>query len=77
MPESVTEMVNLARRSRCKDIRDDMVPREGNGRVVGPAYPSRLREYVETSWRPREAAQRSDSLRRALIGIERLLKGAR
>jgi hypothetical protein len=71
-----TEMVNLARRSRRKDILADMVPREGSGRVVGPAYTSRLIEYIQTAWRPREAAQRSDSLRRALASIERLIKEA-
>jgi hypothetical protein len=75
LPNAKTEMVNLARRSRCKDIRADMVPREGSGRVVGPAYASRLIEYVQTAWRPREAAQRADSLRRALACIKQLIKG--
>ena len=44
-----TEMVNLARRSRRRAIRKDMVPRAGSGRSVGPAYASRLIEYVQTS----------------------------
>ena len=33
-------MVNLAAQSRRKDIRNDMVPRRGSGRDVGPAYTS-------------------------------------
>jgi hypothetical protein len=74
-PDVKTEMVNLARRSKRKDIRTDMLPREGSGRPVGPAYTSRLIEYVETAWRPRTAAQRSDSLRRALVCIEHLVRG--
>jgi hypothetical protein len=53
-----------------------MIPREGSGRAVGPAYTSRLIEYVETAWRPREAAQRSESLRRALVCLERLVRKA-
>lgn len=56
-----TEMVNLGRRSRRRDIRTDMVPREGSGRAVGPAYTSRLIEYVETGWRPQVAATRLPS----------------
>ena len=70
------EMVNLARRSRRKDVRTDMVPREGSARAVGPAYTSRLIEYVETRWRAQVAAGRSDSLRRAMACLERLVADA-
>jgi len=68
------EMVNLARRSRSQAIRQDMVPRERSGRSVGPAYASRLMEYVQTSWRPEVAVERSESLRRALACLERIIK---
>ena len=64
-------LVDLARRSRSRDIRLDMVPRQGSGRRTGPAYTSRLIEYVQRDWRPHVAAERSDSLRRAI----RCLKG--
>lgn len=70
------EMVNLARRSRKKTIRLDMVPRDGSGRAIGPAYTSRMMEYVEKHWRPERAAQQSDSLRRALKCLKRLVKEA-
>ena len=66
-------VVNIARRSRRRDIRRDMVPREGSGRRVGPAYASRLIEYIEQHWQPTTAAQRSDSLRRAMDCIEKLV----
>ncbi|MBX3024647.1 hypothetical protein KF840_07030 [bacterium] len=66
-------MVDVARRSRRAAIRRDMVPRQGSGRPVGPAYTSRLIEYAETRWRPAVAAQRSESLRRAIAGLERLI----
>ena len=69
-----TAMVNLARRSRRRDILVDMVPREGSGRPVGPAYASRLIEYVESWWRPGIAAERADSLRRAMACLERLVR---
>jgi hypothetical protein len=69
-----TEMVNLARHSRRRDVREDMVPRERSGRQVGPAYPSRLMEYVETRWRPDVAAKRAESLRRAIDCLKRLIE---
>ncbi|ROQ90899.1 hypothetical protein [Desulfosoma caldarium] len=70
------EMVNLARRSRRKNSRADMVPREGSGRSIGPAYVSRLIEYVERHWRPHVAAQKAESLRRAITCLERLMRNA-
>ena len=59
-------MVNLARHSRRRAIREDMVPRNGSGRRVGPAYSSRLIEYAATAWRPDVAARNAESLRRAI-----------
>ena len=79
-PESVTKpkefVVNLARRSRRRDIREDMVPRPGSGRAVGPAYTSRLAEFASTRWRPPFASERSDSLRRAIRCIQRLVESS-
>jgi hypothetical protein len=68
-----TEMVNLSRYSRRREIREDMVPRERSGRQVGPAYAARLMEYVETQWRPRVAAHGAESLRRAMDCLEMLI----
>ncbi|MFQ5744895.1 MAG: hypothetical protein ACE5HV_15095 [Acidobacteriota bacterium] len=70
-------MVNLARRSRRRAVREDMVPREGSGRSVGPAYASRLIEYIESRWRPEVAAECAESLRRAIDCLKRLIEGAR
>lgn len=66
-------LVHLARASQRRSIREDMAPREGSGRVVGPAYTSRIIEFVSRHWRPAEAAHQSDSLRRAIRGLERLV----
>ena len=65
-------MVNLARLSRRRDIRQDMVPRDGSGRTEGPAYTSRLIEYATHRWRPDVAAAHADSLRRAIDCLRRL-----
>ena len=77
-PESLNdpkmEMVNLARNSRRKAIREDMVPRVGSGRSVGPAYSSRVIEYIVKSWRPDVAATHADSLARTIRALRRLVE---
>jgi hypothetical protein len=68
-PDPKTTLINLARRSRSRAIREDIVPREGSGSRVGPGYVGRLIEFVtaaENPWRPAVTAQRSDSLRRCV-----------
>ena len=68
-------MVDLATRSKRRSIREDMVPRPGSGRSVGPAYTSRLIEFVQTPvWRPTIAADQSQSLRRCRNCLERLVQ---
>jgi len=76
LPNAKVEMVNIARRSRRSAIRQDMVPRQGSGRAVGPAYTSRMIEYAERHWRPKVAAQHADSLRRAIDCLRRQVKQA-
>jgi hypothetical protein len=68
-------VVDLARRSRRKDIRVDLVPRDESGRKEGPAYGSRLIEFAGQMWRPDRAAERSDSLRRCRKRIAELVAG--
>lgn len=69
-------LVNLARTSRRREIREDMVPREGSGRAVGPAYVSRLIEFASSYWQRAKAAHRSDSLRRAISCLDNLANPA-
>jgi len=75
LPDGKTAMVNLSRQSRKRAIQQDMVPRPGSGRKVGPAYASRLIEYAQGYWRPEFAAKRADSLRRAIDCLRRLVEG--
>jgi hypothetical protein len=70
-------MVDLARRSRRKDVRENMVPRSGSGRKSGPAYTSQLIEFVrdyKRGWRPRVAAKASDSLARCMSCLRQLME---
>jgi hypothetical protein len=76
VPNPKAVMVNLAAASKRRRIRDDMVPRPASGRAVGPAYTSRLIEFVQSHWRPAVAAERSDSLSRCRRCMQRLVKGA-
>jgi hypothetical protein len=68
-------LVNLARNSRRRPIREGLVPRPGSGRTVGPAYSSWLIEYAQDpaeGWRPSVAARNSRSLRACLACIRAL-----
>ena len=65
-------MVDFAGYSRRREIREDIVPRLGSGRRVGPAYTSRMIEYSKTVWRPDKAVSRSESLRRCIESLRRL-----
>jgi hypothetical protein len=65
-------VVALARQSRKRSIREDMVPRASSGRNEGELYVARVIQYVQKHWRPRIAAQRADSLRRCLERLDEL-----
>jgi hypothetical protein len=77
-PEEIDDpkimMVNLARHSRHMPIRVDMVPRLGSGRQVGPAYVSRLIEFIQDRWRLEVAARQADSLNRAIDCLRKLIQ---
>lgn len=73
-------LVNLAAHSRRRNIREDMVPRPGSRREVGPAYTSRLIEFISASagaWRPDIASTYSQSLKRCIECLKRLISAER
>lgn len=65
-------LVNLARKSKKRDVREGLVPGERSGRRVGTGYTSFVIEYVQTQWRPDVAATSSDSLRRCMDRLKTL-----
>lgn len=75
-PDSLADpkqaIVNLARKSRKRDIREGLVPRPNSGTNVGPTYVSDISGFGNSSWRPRVAAERSPSLHRCLNRLEEL-----
>jgi hypothetical protein len=58
-------LVQLARRSRSREILQDLVPPPGFTSTVGPAYNLRVSEFIQTSWDVRAAAAGNESLARA------------
>lgn len=59
-------IVSIARRSKRKAIRQDLVPLPGDTRSVGPGFNARLTAFVADTWDPNAAATVSPSLRRTL-----------
>jgi len=69
-------LINLARKSRKLLIQSDMVPSTNSGRQVGPAYDSRLIEFVtdaQNGWRPDHAAKLSQSLEKCINCLKLLV----
>ncbi len=62
-------LVNLARRSPLRAMKDDLVPESGSTGIVGKGYTPRITQFIEQAWRPHEASKRSESLKRALAAI--------
>jgi hypothetical protein len=70
-------LINLARRSQRREILKEIVPRPTSGRIVGPLYTSWVIEFasnLEEGWRPHVAAKRSQSLRRCIGALGRLVE---
>lgn len=67
-------LVDLARHSKSRAIREDIVPRPGSGRAVGPAYSSRLIQFVDSLWHPSTAERNCESLRRCRQRLSELVR---
>lgn len=72
LPRPKRAVVDLARRSSKRVIREGMVPAEGTSAEVGPDYTALLVEFSGTTWNPEVAAERSDSLNRCIRALRRL-----
>jgi hypothetical protein len=65
-------LINIARTSRSKSIREDLVPRQGSGAKVGPLYLTRLTDFTTYQWEPSEGEKHSQSLRRCISALSTL-----
>lgn len=66
-------LVNLARRSRKKDIQEAIVPHPSSGRPDGPEYVSWMAHFARSHWNVAIASQGSPSLARAVRRIQELV----
>jgi len=65
IPDPKQSLVNLARRSPRRTLRESIVPRQGSTAVQGPDYNTCLGGFVRKQWNRNAAVQRSPSLSRA------------
>lgn len=65
-------LINLARKSRSRQIRDELVPRPRSTTKVGPNYNANLGLFVRRHWEPNIAKDHSPSLARALSALRNL-----
>jgi hypothetical protein len=59
------ELIGLARRSRSRELKRDIVPPAGSTRKQGPDYNGRLSGFVQNYWSLERASRNSPSLQRA------------
>jgi hypothetical protein len=64
-----TTLINIARLSKSKAIRTDIVPKEGSTSIQGPGYTTRLIEFTMKYWNPEQAASNAPSLKRSINSI--------
>jgi hypothetical protein len=62
-------LLALAKRSRRREIREGIPPSPRTIAPIGPRYNDLLCEFVQQHWDVDEAAEQSDSLRRAIAAI--------
>jgi hypothetical protein len=64
-------LINIARHSRSRVIRTDIVPRSGSTATQGPGYTTRLIEFTIKYWNPERAACNAPSLKRSIDSLLR------
>jgi hypothetical protein len=72
-PEDVkkpkTALINIARHSKSKTIRTDIVPADGSTATQGPGYTTRMIEFAMKYWNPEQAASNAPSLKRSINSL--------
>lgn len=69
LPNSKTALLNLVRKSKHRQLRQDILPARGVSFPVGLGYNQRLSEFVRAYWDSRRAAAVSASLSRAVARV--------
>jgi len=73
LPDPKAYLIDLARSSRKRELREDIVPKRGSTAKQGPAYNERLISFVRVAWNPSQARRNSPSLERTIMALERFI----
>lgn len=68
-PKPKDTLINLARLSHNKSVKEDIIPKQNSGAKVGPLYVARMLEFIEQHWEPEIASQNCNSLRRCINAL--------
>ena len=68
-PHAKQTMVNLARRSTSRTIREDMTPAQNSPGMVGKNYRGQIESFVLNYWQAERAQENAPSLRRAINAL--------
>jgi hypothetical protein len=63
-------LIELAKHSRKREIREDIVPKPKSTAKIGPNYTSRLSRFVREHWEMESAQKQSKSLQRAIFALK-------
>lgn len=69
LPDPKRTLIDLARGSSSRSIREDLVPPIGSTASQGPVYSQRMIEFAANAWRPESARLESPSLDRAITRL--------
>ncbi len=64
-------LLNLLAKSKKRVLKEEMLPSKNSSSKVGLGYNVHMAAFVRTAWSAVRAAERSDSLRRAIASLER------
>jgi len=65
-------LVDVARHSKRRELRRDLVPEAGLSTEVGPGYTARITEFAQRYWSPTAGASNSGSLARCMAALRRI-----
>ncbi len=70
LPNPKAKVIELAKRSSKREIREDIVPKQNSTAKIGPNYNGRLGSFINTSWNLQRAIKHSESLHRAFNALK-------
>lgn len=77
LPEALDDpkrsLINLARTSRRKTVREALVPADGTSASEGPLYSSEIIKYIAEKWDPERASEQAPSLAKSIYRLKEIV----